>query len=221
MARKSNHKNSNTPRDVRERLLQEATRLFAQNGFEGTSIQAIADAVGIRKPSLLYHFSSKDELRTAVTQQLLGHWQAELPRLLSAATDEQDRFSSTITAVVEFFREDANRATLVLREVLDRPAEIRELIEGHLRPWTKLVADYIRLGQRLGVVRPGVDPEAYIIQVIMMVLGTVATGGVAQAIFPLERPESAAGPNALDAKIAELVRIARDALFVNPDAKQT
>ena len=207
--------------DVKQRLLQEATRLFARNGFEGTSIQAIADAVGIRKPSLLYHFASKDELRAQVTKQIVDHWQAELPRLLSAATDEQDRFSSTITAVVEFFLEDANRATLVLREVLDRPDAMRVLIQEHLRPWTKLVTDYIRLGQKIGVVKADVDPEAYIVQVIMMVLGTVATSSVAQAIFPLERPEIRTAEDALNAKIAELVRIGRESLFVNPLAKQT
>jgi len=172
----------------------------------------VADAVGIRKPSLLYHFKSKEELRAVVVQQLLDHWKAELPRLLAAATDERDRFSSTMTAVIDFFVEDSNRATLVLREVLDRPAEIRALLREQLRPWTQLVADYIRLGQRLGVVKAAVDAESYIVQVIIMVLGTVATGTVAGAIFPADRQDT------LPSKTRELLRIAREALFVHPDA---
>ena len=47
---------------MRDRILSEAMHLAASRGFEATSIQAIADAVGIRKQSLLYHFSSKEIL---------------------------------------------------------------------------------------------------------------------------------------------------------------
>ena len=56
--------------DVRSEILRTATRLFAAKGFDGTSLKDIADAGGIRKPSLLYHFPSKEQLRLAVLEQL-------------------------------------------------------------------------------------------------------------------------------------------------------
>ncbi|MFB6372555.1 MAG: TetR/AcrR family transcriptional regulator, partial [Bradymonadaceae bacterium] len=61
-------------RDVRALILEEATRQFAAKGFDGTSLQAIADEVDITKPSLLYHYSSKAELREQVLEELLSHW---------------------------------------------------------------------------------------------------------------------------------------------------
>ena len=42
--------------DVRSEIPYTATRLFAAKGFDGTSLEATAEAVGVRKPSLLYHF---------------------------------------------------------------------------------------------------------------------------------------------------------------------
>ena len=46
----------------------------------------IAEAVGIRKPSLLYHFKSKDELRENVISEMLAHWNAVLPGLFLKAS---------------------------------------------------------------------------------------------------------------------------------------
>jgi AcrR family transcriptional regulator len=107
--------------EVRAQILTQATRLFAKLGYDGTSVQQIADAVGIRKPSLLYHFKSKDELRENVLAEMLAHWNAVLPGLLLKASTEE-RFDATMEALSEFFIEDPDRARLFLRETLDRPA---------------------------------------------------------------------------------------------------
>ncbi|MDH3843701.1 MAG: TetR/AcrR family transcriptional regulator, partial [Myxococcales bacterium] len=114
--------------DVRAQILTHATRLFAEQGYDGTSVQEIADAVGIRKPSLLYHFNSKDELRENVISEMLAHWNAVLPSLLLRATREE-RFDATMEALSRFFIEDPDRARLMLRETLDRPEHMRALLK--------------------------------------------------------------------------------------------
>jgi AcrR family transcriptional regulator len=51
---------------VDEGIVDRAAALFARYGFEQTSVQAVADAVGLSKAGLLHHFPSKDALREAV-----------------------------------------------------------------------------------------------------------------------------------------------------------
>jgi AcrR family transcriptional regulator len=52
-----------------ESIVDRAAALFARRGFEQTSVQAVADAVGLSKAGLLHHFPSKDALREAVLTQ--------------------------------------------------------------------------------------------------------------------------------------------------------
>ena len=70
-------------------VLARVAGLFARRGFDGTSVQLIAAEVGIRKPSLLYHFPSKDALRLAV----LGSGERDLADRLAALGEHfGDRF---------------------------------------------------------------------------------------------------------------------------------
>ena len=120
----------------------------------------------------------------------------------------EDRLSSALEALVQFLMADPYRARLALRELLDRPDGTRALIEQHLLPWMPLVTDYIRLGQQTGVVRQDVDPESYVVEVIIMAISTVALGEV------LDTVQSRDDEDRLAAMIRELVRMARDSLFV-------
>lgn len=201
--------------DVREEILKNATRLFAAKGFDGTSLKDISDAVGVRKPSLLYHFSSKEKLRLAVLARLLDRWNDVLPRLLMAAAGGDKRFEIVMDEVVGFFAEDADRARLLVREILDRPADMQRRLESYVRPWVKVVADYIVKGQERGEVHAHVDPEAYILQVINMVVsGVAAASSLDGGLLPPTSPRGDAGARHL----RELIRMARTSLFVSPAA---
>ncbi|OZM70486.1 TetR family transcriptional regulator [Amycolatopsis antarctica] len=57
--------------DTRTRLLATALRLFSEHGVEGTSLQMIADELGVTKAAVYYHFRAKDEITEAVAEPLL------------------------------------------------------------------------------------------------------------------------------------------------------
>jgi AcrR family transcriptional regulator len=57
--------------DTRTRLLETALSLFTRHGVEGTSLQMIADALGVTKAAVYYHFRTKDEITEAVAEPAL------------------------------------------------------------------------------------------------------------------------------------------------------
>ena len=190
---------------IRERILREATRLFAERGVAGTPIQAIAEASGITRPTLVYHFGSKEGLREEVLAVLMGHWRDELPRLMAAASTQGPTLDGLLAALFDFFRRDPNRARLLLRELLDRPQPMRALLREMVQPWTALLTRAVRVGQQSGVVRVATDPEAFTVLVISSAVGMVAIGDSTAALM---RPE----PDAEQLQ-AELTRMARTALL--------
>jgi TetR/AcrR family transcriptional regulator len=197
--------------DTSAQIRDAAMRLFAQDGFDGTPLQAIADDVGITKQTLLYYYPSKEDLRRAVLGQLIEHWRQTLPRLLEAVTSGKGKFEALTGELVRFYLADPARARLILREMLDRPDDMRALLVEGLRPWLLLVAEYIRQGQASGILYEDVDPESYVMHVILLVAGTVANLQVLPRVLPdsAGRDANAAEKRYLD----ELFRIAQSSLF--------
>lgn len=197
--------------EVRPSVVREATRLFAERGFDGTALQDIADAVGVSKPAVLHYFPSKEHVRDAVLDGFLAHWKDALPQLLFAAPTGLGRFEAIFGAVRRFFADDPYRARLILREMLDRPDAIRALLREAVRPWLEAIAGFIRAGQAGGTHHPDLDPEAYLLQMLQVVIAA----GVSNPVLPVALDDDLAKARARSDR--ELDRIARAALFVARD----
>jgi AcrR family transcriptional regulator len=126
--------NRNVERGVatRERVLAIATRLFAERGYENTSIDAVLTAAGISKGSLYHHFKGKDALFEAALEAL------ELDagrRTVAAASTDTDPVAALRAGCQEWVRMAGD--PVVQRILLiDAPAVLgwqrwRELEERH------------------------------------------------------------------------------------------
>ncbi|WP_068277820.1 TetR/AcrR family transcriptional regulator [Aldersonia kunmingensis] len=69
---------SPTREGTRERILAAAVVLFADHGFEATSLQQIADVLPVTKAALYYHFRSKDDLLAALVEPIFADLEARL-----------------------------------------------------------------------------------------------------------------------------------------------
>ncbi|SMC85752.1 TetR/AcrR family transcriptional regulator [Papillibacter cinnamivorans] len=67
--------------NTRQRILSEALRLFAAGGFDAVRVQQIADAVGIRAPSLYKHFKSKQDIFDTILEEMEKRYQKQMGSL--------------------------------------------------------------------------------------------------------------------------------------------
>lgn len=103
------------PQVVRTRILEEATRLFMAYGYNGISMREIAEAVGVSKAGLYYHFKDKEDLFLAILHDALRR----MEQVVAQARAASPRTRGQIEALV--------------RGLLAEPADQRALIRlaGH------------------------------------------------------------------------------------------
>ncbi len=120
---------------TRELILHEARQCFANQGYEGTSLNDIAAGVGIRRPSLLHYFASKEAIYQEVMQEALTDWDLALREALKSPPDGWVLVDNILEVSFEFFRSNPEMVSIVRREALDQKGHLGFDLGAALRPF--------------------------------------------------------------------------------------
>ncbi len=119
---------------TRERILDAAEALFAERGYEGTTLRDVAARVGLRIPSLYNHFDSKDSLYAAVLERDLGPLLRLLGEMVEQARDASSAAEQTIEAVVKVLAARPGVARLVQHETLSGGQRLTPMLREFIAP---------------------------------------------------------------------------------------
>ncbi len=155
-----------------------ALGLFAEHGFEATSISAIADAAGVGKGTIYEYFSSKEELTVAAAAAWVGSVERQVRPLLSTSGDPPARLRALLGATTSAFLENPRVITLFLEISLlflknDALRERFHLIREVSGPVRAAIIEILREGAESGTFKPEAarDAERIAINLVAFVDG--------------------------------------------------
>ena len=138
---------------TRDQILDAALACFAVAGYNGTSLNDIAAEVGIRRPSLLHHFASKEALYGEVFERLLSDWFARLADAIESTATGWPKVEQVLRAGFAYFADNPEYVTLVRREAIDGGSHLGIDLAAVLRPMFDQAADYFRREMANGTFR--------------------------------------------------------------------
>ncbi|MEM9194032.1 MAG: TetR/AcrR family transcriptional regulator [Myxococcota bacterium] len=140
--------------DTKTKLLDEAQALVQVRGFNAFSFKDLAQAVGIRTPSVHYHFETKSELGEA----LLGRYIEELEEQLQEL-DALHSPKARLAALIQSYRSTESRGLACVcgslaSDVETLPESMQRLVERYLERTESWVATQLEQGKRNGDFAP-------------------------------------------------------------------
>ena len=193
-----------------DRILDAALGSFATRGYEATSLDALAEGLGVRKQSILYWFPSKEALLEAVIDRSAAELRVALEGSLDRAGNGWARVEAVVRSV---FRLAARRPELLglLRELgrLGPPSATR-LVEA-LDPLVQRASSFLAAEMASGNMRKH-EPRLLLLAIYSTVVGMVTEVEVLRALG--EEPTA----RSLVRRRSEILALLRSALVVEHES---
>lgn len=162
---------TDTPRPSKRRrqeVIDVAARIFHEKGYEATSIQEIAEEVGILKGSLYYYIDTKEDLLFSVIKEAYDAALGVIEQLEQRDGDALELIEALLHGHAEVFSRTYVQTSVFFRE-------FRALSEGRQKTireagdvYNRFLVSQIRRGQRSGEIKPDVNPRLSAIGIIGM-----------------------------------------------------
>ena len=115
-------------------IIGAAVKVFAECGYEGTSIATVAENAGMSKQNLMYYFPTKQALYERVLDGVLDDWLERMDSLADPAQDPRDVLRAYVQAKLRFSREQPWASRVYAMEVISGAQLYGEQIQKRVVP---------------------------------------------------------------------------------------
>lgn len=138
--------------DKEKRIIEAATKLFAEKGYRSTTIEEIAREAGIAKGTVYLYFKDKQELFHHIVQRISETHEKNQIKI-HEFKEWKDRLRQYIVLQLKFFQDNIYLARISIKETYGFDEEVARIFFKAIDRHVQLIASIIRGGMRDGVFR--------------------------------------------------------------------
>jgi TetR/AcrR family transcriptional regulator len=186
----------------RTTIVEEAIRQFGTEGYAGASLDSIAQAVGVRKQTLLYYFPNKDALLEACLAAAGARVAEVSAAALETSTDPEEKAEAVIHGVYELAAEWPE-FPMFIREAGRLGPNAFDRFGGALEPLRLRAIGFLEAGMAAGQIREQ-DPAMLLFTLYTAVIGSLTEASVLASL--VGQDDARVSLKRREAEVVELVR---------------
>ena len=136
-------------------IAEAAVQLFNKKGYHATSMQDIADYVGLQKGSLYYYISSKEELLERITSESIDGFVRELELIVKRGNSAREKLEQAIHMHFTRVTDNIPMTTILLRESFSLSDDPHQVIQSSTDHYLNLWSQILSEGMASGEFKPG------------------------------------------------------------------
>jgi len=148
----------------RNQLLSAALDVFSIYGFNGASLDEIAQLANMHKSNIFYYYENKESLYVEVLTTVLQKWLAPL-QTLEAELEPTEALTHYLIQKIESSRDQPKASRLFALEIIQGAPHILPILKGPLKKLFKRKTKVIQTWQEQGKISQDIDPELLILNI--------------------------------------------------------
>ena len=152
----------------RQELIEAATDLFHEKGYSATSVQDVADRVGILKGSVYHYIRTKEDLLFAVVEQAHTDSMAIIDDLSRQELEPSAELAAFVRAHLNLLFDENKKLSVYLHDFRSLTEKHQEYVVSKRRDYSGYLTKLIGRGQCAGVFAIGVRPEMATLAILGM-----------------------------------------------------
>lgn len=145
---------------IRKFIIQKASSIFADNGYKGTTIEDIAEAAGVSKPTLYNYFSSKEQLFLGVLDFINDNINDLLDPIVHSSKLFPEKIEEALSTLINYLNDHRGILHIVFHEPRSFAEVLKDGPDDHFRSFfgqkdekKKKMDEIIRAGYQEGFIR--------------------------------------------------------------------
>ena len=156
---------------TKRKIFETSMKLFAEKGYDATSIEEITATVGVAKGTLYYHFSSKEEIFNFLVEEGMKLLQNSIAIKTDKLNNYIDKIKAIVLIQIKIVVKYEDLITILLTQLWGQEIRNKKCKE-HIFEYINTIENIVRQGMECGQIKKG-DPKAIASEIYGLICSTL------------------------------------------------